>query len=179
MAGEFKADIERIRERARTEIEKGPITDSYGADHERVVEVLNEILATELVCVLRYKRHYYMAQGTHGRVAAQEFLEHANDEQGHADRVANRIVQLGGEPDFDPQGLATRSHADYVAGETLEEMIKEDLVAERIAIASYSEIVRWLGDGDTTTRRLIEDILEVEEEHADDLVDLLQRFGQH
>ena len=174
MPGEFKADIQLIRERARAEIEKGPITDAYGADRERVIEVLNEALATELVCVLRYKRHYFMAQGAHAANAAAEFLEHANDEQIHADRIAGRIVQLDGEPDFNPEGLSTRAHADYVAGETLEEMIREDLVAERIAISSYSEIVRWLGNDDPTTRRLMEEILAVEEEHADDLLTLLQ-----
>ena len=175
MPGEFKADIELIRSRARAEIDKGPITDAYGADRLRVIEVLNEALATELVCVLRYKRHYFMAQGLHAQTAAAEFLEHATDEQQHADRIAARIVQLDGQPDFDPAGLATRSHADYVAGDSLEEMIREDLIAERIAISSYHEIVRWLGDDDPTTRRLMEEILQVEEEHADDLLSLLQK----
>ena len=176
MAGEFTADIERIRQEARDHIEQGPITDTYGADRARVVEVLNTVLATELVCVLRYKRHYYMASGLNAAPVAAEFLQHANDEQGHADQVAMRITQLDGEPDFNPQGLADRSHADYVEGDTLVDMVKEDLVAERIAIASYQEIVRWLGDGDPTTRNLIESILAVEEEHADDLLSIIKEI---
>jgi bacterioferritin len=138
-----------------------------------VIAVLNEVLATELVCVLRYKRHYYMASGIHAEPVAQEFLQHANDEQGHADQVAERITQLQGEPNFNPEGLATRSHSEYVEGGSLVDMIREDLVAERIAVESYSEIVRWLGNDDPTTRSLIEDILKKEEEHADDLVKLL------
>ena len=176
MAGEFTADIERIRQEARDHIEQGPITDTYGADRGRVVDVLNTVLATELVCVLRYKRHYYMASGLSAAPVAAEFLQHANDEQGHADQVAMRITQLDGEPDFNPQGLADRSHADYVEGDTLLDMVKEDLVAERIAIASYQEIVRWLGDGDPTTRNLIESILAVEEEHADDLLSIIKEI---
>lgn len=175
MPGEFKADMETIRERARSEMSRGAITDSYGADVERVIDVLNEVLATELVCVLRYKRHYYMADGVKAEVAKAEFLEHANEEQQHADRVAERITQLGGAPDFNPEGLATRAHADYSEGTDIVDMIKEDLVAERIAISTYQEIVRWLGDDDTTTRRLIEWILEQEEEHADDLISLLDK----
>lgn len=171
---EFLSDIETLRARARQQIEEGPITDSYGADRERVIMVLNEALATEIVCVLRYKRHFFMAQGINASNAATEFLQHATDEQGHADRIAARIVQLQGEPNFDPEGLTSRSHAEYVAGNDLVDMIKEDLVAERIAIASYNEIIRWLGDKDVTTRRLMEDILAVEEEHADDLLTLLQ-----
>ncbi|HEX9888239.1 MAG TPA: ferritin-like domain-containing protein [Nitriliruptorales bacterium] len=177
MPGEFKADMERIRERARAEMSKGPITDEYGADIERVIEVLNEVLATELVCVLRYKRHYYMAEGIQAEVVKGEFLQHAIEEQQHADWAAERIVQLGGAPDLNPEGLATRAHADYVEGESLKEMIQEDLVAERIAISSYSEIIRWLGNDDTTTRRLIENILQQEEEHADDMLGLLERFN--
>lgn len=172
--GEFLTDIQTLRARAREQIEEGPITAAYGADRDRVVAVLNEALATELVCVLRYKRHFFMAQGINASNAATEFLQHATDEQGHADRIAARIVQLQGEPNFNPEGLATRSHAEYVEGSDLVDMIKEDLVAERIAIASYNEIIRWLGDKDVTTRRLIEDILAVEEEHADDLLTLLQ-----
>lgn len=177
MPGEFTADMQKIRERARSEMSKGPITDSYGADRERVIELLNEVLATEFVCVLRYKRHYYMAAGIHAEVAKGEFLEHANEEQQHADWVAERIVQLGGAPDFSPEGLATRAHADYVEGESLKEMIEENLVAERIAISTYSEIVRWLGNEDPTTRRLLENILEQEEDHADDMLGLLDRVG--
>ena len=140
---------------------------------EQVVKVLNDALATEIVCVLRYRRHYYMAQGIHSESVKAEFLEHANEEQAHADRIAERIVQLGGAPDLSPEGLASRSHAQYVEGRTLREMIVEDLVAERIAIDSYREIAQWLGDRDSTTRKLMEEILAAEEEHADDLVSLL------
>lgn len=176
MAGEFTADMQEIRERARSEMSKGPITDSYGADVERVVQLLNEVLATETVCVLRYKRHYFMADGIMAEVVKAEFLQHATEEQQHADWVAERIVQLGGAPDFNPEGLAARAHADYVEGESLREMIEENLVAERIAVSTYSEIVRWLGNDDPTTRRLMESILEEEEHHADDMLGLLQRI---
>ena len=174
--GDFLTDVKTLRERARQQIEHGPITDAYGADRERVIQVLNEALATELVCVLRYKRHYFTAQGLNATAAAAEFLQHATDELGHADLLAGRITQLQGEPDFNPDILSKRSHAEYVEGANLLDMVKEDLVAERIAIASYSEIVRWLGDNDTTTRRVIEQILEVEEEHADDLIKLLEEL---
>jgi len=173
---EFLSDIEAIRARAREHIEQGPITESYGADRKRVIDVLNEVLATELVCVLRYKRHYYTATGINSGPVAAEFLEHANEEQQHADMVAHRIVQLGGEPDFSPEGLATRSHSEYDASSDLLQMVREDLVAERVAITSYQEIVRWLSDGDPTTRRVIEEILEQEEEHADDLLTIIQRM---
>ena len=139
--------------------------------------MLNEALATELVCVLRYKRHYYMAEGINSASVAAEFLAHAAEEQGHADQIAARIVQLQGEPDFDPSTLAQRSHAEYAPGKDLIDMIKEDLVAERVAIMSYSEIARWLGDKDVTSRRMIEGILAVEEEHADDLLTFLKQFG--
>ena len=171
--GYFISDIEEIRRRARTHIERGAITEGYKADRETVIRILNEALATEIVCVLRYKRHYFMATGIHAQAVAQEFLEHANDEQGHADRIAGRITQIGGAPNFNPEGLASRSHAQYVEGETLVDMIREDLIAERIAIESYGEIVRFLGDNDITSRRLMEAILANEEEHADDLRDLL------
>lgn len=174
--GSFLTDITTLRQRARAQIEQGPITAAYGADRERVVQVLNEALATEIVCVLRYKRHYYMAQGINAGPVAAEFLQHANEELGHADQIALRITQLQGEPNFSPDGLASRSHAEYVEGETLRDMITEDLVAERVAIESYSEIIRWLGTSDTTTRRLMEDILAVEEEHADDLLSLLEEI---
>lgn len=174
----FKADIEAIRKRARDKMEEGAVTASYGADREKVVEVLNEVLATEIVCTLRYKNHYYMAQGIHAQSVAAEFLEHANQEQGHADMVAKRITELNGRPNYNPDGLSTRSHAQYEEGDTLEDMIREDLVAERIAIATYSEIVRWLGNDDPTTRRMIEEILAVEEEHADDLANLLGHLGR-
>lgn len=174
----FKADIEEIRRRAMEKMDDGAVTASYKADRERVVEVLNEVLATETVCVLRYKNHYYMAQGIHGQSVETEFLEHANEEQDHADRVAKRITELGGTPNLNPEGLATRSHAQYGSAETLQEMIKEDLIAERIAIATYSEIVRWLGNDDPTTRRLIEELLAKEEEHADDMAKLMTRVGK-
>lgn len=171
--GYFISDIEEIRRRARSHIEDGAITAGYKADRETVIRILNEALATEIVCVLRYKRHYFMATGIHAQAVAEEFLEHANDEQGHADRIAGRITQIGGAPNFNPEGLASRSHAQYVEGETLVDMIREDLIAERIAIESYGEIIRYLGDGDVTSRRLMEEILANEEEHADDLRDLL------
>lgn len=174
---EFLTDVETLRKRAREHIELGPITDAYGADRERVIDVLNEVLATELVCVLRYKRHYYTATGINAAPVAQEFLQHANEEQQHADMVAQRIVQLNGEPDFSPEGLASRSHSQYDSSTELLAMVREDLVAERVAIASYQEIVRWLGNDDPTTRRVIESILAVEEEHADDLLNILQDMG--
>lgn len=170
----FLTDIRTIRERAREHMDRGAVTAGYKADRSKVVEVLNEVLATEVVCHLRYKRHYFMANGLNAGNVAAEFLEHANEELQHADQVAKRIVELRGEPDFSPHGLATRSHAEYREGDSLVDMIQEDLVAERIAIQTYSEIVRWLGNDDPTTRRLIESILEVEEEHADDLVSLLE-----
>jgi bacterioferritin len=173
---EFALDLEKIRADARKEIDKGAITSGYGLDQQRVIDVLNDVLATELVCVLRYKRHYYTAQGVHGPTVAAEFLEHAADEQRHADLAAERISQLGGEPDFNPAVLAARSHTEYAPGTDLRDMIAEDLVAERIAIASYAEIARWLGDGDPTTRRLIEQLLADEEEHANDLRDLMERL---
>jgi bacterioferritin len=174
---DFLTDIQTLRQRARDKIELGPVTSAYGADRERVVEVLNEALATEVVCYLRYKRHYFMAQGINAGPVAAEFLEHANQELGHADQIAMRITQLQGEPNFNPDGITGRSHAEYVEGDNLVDMIKEDLVAERIAIESYSEIARWLGDKDPTTRRLMEEILAVEEEHADDLLSLLEEMG--
>jgi bacterioferritin len=174
---EFLTDIETLRARARQNIEQGPITEAYGADRDRVIDVLNEVLATELVCVLRYKRHYYTATGLSAAPVAAEFLQHANEEQAHADQIALRITQLGGEPNFDPEGLATRSHAEYDASSNLLDMVREDLIAERVAIVSYNEIVRWLGDKDPTTRRMIEDILAVEEEHADDLLSILEEMN--
>src|SRR6266850_732890 len=173
----FLTDIKTLRERARKHIENGAVTEGYKADRGTVVKLLNEALATELICVLRYKRHYFMAAGINAQSVAAEFLEHANEEQGHADQIAARIVQLGGAPDFSPQGLATRSHAEYVEGTSLVDMIKEDLVAERIAIDSYREMVTYVGTDDPTTRRMLEGILAMEEEHADDLVSLLQGFG--
>ena len=174
----FLTDIKTLRERARRHIERGAVTEGYSADRETVIKLLNEALATEIVCVLRYKRHYFMASGIHAEGVAAEFLEHANDEQGHADQIAARIVQLGGEPNFNPDGLLTRSHAEYVEGETLVDMIKEDLVAERIASDSYRDMINYFGNDDPTTRRLMESILAVEEEHADDLVNLLSELGK-
>ena len=173
----FLTDIKTLRERARQHIENGAVTQGYTADRETVVKLLNEALATEIVCVLRYKRHHYMASGIHAESVAAEFLEHANEEQGHADSIAQRIVQLKGEPNFNPDGLLSRSHAEYVEGTTLTDMIKEDLVAERIAIDSYREMISYLGNDDPTSRRLMEEILAVEEEHADDLVNLLETMG--
>jgi bacterioferritin len=167
-------DVKTLRARARRDIDQGAITQSYGADRETVLRLLNEALATELVCVLRYRRHYFMASGLDADAVAAEFLAHANEEQGHADQIAARIVQLNGEPDFDPSGLAARSHAEYVAGKDLVDMIKEDLVAERIAIDSYREMINYVGDRDTTTKRMLEGILAVEEEHAEDLQSLIQ-----
>jgi bacterioferritin len=167
------SSVTELRERARRNVENGAVTESYSADIETVIRLLNESLATELVCVLRYKRHYFMAKGVKAHVAAEEFLEHATQEAQHADKLAERIVQLGGEPEFNPDLLSKNSHAQYVAGNTLKEMVTEDLVAERIAIDSYREIIQYIGDKDPTTRRLFEEILEQEEEHADDMADLL------
>jgi len=172
----FLTDIKTLRERARKHIENGAVTEGYKADRGTVVKLLNEALATELVCVLRYKRHYFMAAGINAESVAAEFLQHANEEQGHADLIARRIVQLKGEPDFNPEGLLTRSHAEYVEGDTLTDMIKEDLVAERIAIDSYRDMVNYFGTADPTTRRMVEGILAMEEEHADDLVNLLEKM---
>jgi bacterioferritin len=174
----FLTDIKTLRKRARQHIEQGAITEGYSADRKTVIKVLNEALATEIVCVLRYRRHYFMASGIHAESVAAEFLQHSNEEQGHADQIAQRIVQLGGEPNFNPEGLLTRSHAEYEEGDTLINMIKEDLVAERIAIDSYREIIQYLGNDDPTTRRMMEGILAMEEEHADDLVSLLNEMGK-
>ena len=174
----FLTDVLELRKRARHHIEEGAVTDAYRGDRQTVIKILNEALATELVCVLRYKRHYFMAQGIHAEPIAQEFLQHATEEQGHADEIANRIVQLGGSPNFNPEGMLMRSHSEYVEGSTLVEMIKEDLVAERIAIDSYTEIIRYIGDNDYTTRRMLEGILAVEEEHADDLASFLADLDQ-
>jgi len=169
----FLSDVTELRRRARQHIEDGAVTGAYRGNRETVVNLLNEALATEIVCVLRYKRHYFMAQGIHSDPIASEFLQHANEEQGHADQLAGRIVQLGGAPNLNPDGLLTRSHSEYVEGQTLLDMIKEDLVAERVAIDSYTEMIRYIGDDDITTRRMLESILAVEEEHADDLSSFL------
>lgn len=172
----FLSDVQELRRRARQNIDRGAVTDSYRGDPKVACDILNAALATEIVCVLRYKRHFFMAKGLNKDAVAQEFLEHANDEQGHADRIAERITQLGGAPDLNPAGLATRSHSEYVEGDTLVDMIREDLIAERVAIESYTEIVRYFKDNDPTTRRLMESILEKEEEHANDMQDLIDRL---
>ena len=167
-------DVQAIRDRARQHIEEGALTADYKGDPKVVVKLLNEALATEIVCVLRYKRHYFMAQGMNAESVKSEFLTHADEEQGHADELAERIVQLGGEPNLSPDGLSSRSHSEYVEGENLQDMIKEDLVAERIAIESYRDMIGFVGNNDPTTRRLLESILMKEEEHAEDLVSLLK-----
>jgi bacterioferritin len=174
----FISDIEEIRRRAREHVRNGAVTDGYSADRPTVLKLLNEALATEIVCVLRYKYHYYMASGIHAKSIAAEFLEHANEEQGHADMIADRITQLGGAPNLSPEGMLTRSHSEYVEGDNLVEMIEENLVAERIAIDSYREIIQYLGNDDPTTRRMMEDILAMEEEHAEDLGTMLEDLGK-
>jgi bacterioferritin len=172
----FLTDVKTLRERARRHIRDGAVTEAYGGDVETACKVLNAALATEIVCVLRYKRHYFMATGIHAGPVKSEFLEHAAEEQAHADRIAERIVQLGGSPNFSPEGLLSRSHSEYVEGTTLIDMITEDLVAERVAIDSYREIATYFADFDTTTRKMIEEIQASEEEHADDLAELLERL---
>ena len=167
-------DVATLRSRARQNVENGAVTEGYDADREEIIRLLNASLATELVCVLRYKRHYFMASGVKAQIAAEEFLEHATQEAEHADKLAERIVQLGGEPEFNPDLLSKNAHAQYVAGNTLKEMVYEDLVAERIAVDSYREIIQYIGDKDPTTRRLFEEILAQEEEHADDMADILE-----
>ena len=173
----FLTDIKTLRRRAREHIHRGAITAGYKADRETVLKLLNEALATEIVCVLRYKYHYYMASGINAKSIADELLQHANEEQGHADLISQRITQLEGAPNLSPDGLLTRSHSEYVEGDDLVDMIKEDLVAERIAIESYSEMIRYIGDGDPTTRRMMEEILAMEEEHAEDLSTMLADLG--
>ncbi|HEY0879236.1 MAG TPA: ferritin-like domain-containing protein [Zeimonas sp.] len=173
----FLTDIKTLRERARENMERGAVTKGYGADVHAVIDILNTALATELVCVLRYKRHYFMAQGIASEAVKAEFLEHADEEQAHADQICERIVQLGGEPDLNPDTFSSRSHSQYVEADGLVDMIREDLVAERIAIDSYREIVQWLADRDPTTRRVMEEILAKEEEHAEDLSSMLQDIG--
>ena len=169
----FMTDINIIRERARREIQEGAVTQDYSLNKEQAVKILNEALATEIVCVLRYRFHYFMASGIHKEGAAAEFLEHSNEEQRHADMIAERIKQLGGKPEMNPAVVATASHSEYVEGTSLEDMLREDLVAERIAIQTYREIIKFFGEQDPTSRRMMEEILAVEEEHADDIADLL------
>jgi bacterioferritin len=178
-SGPFISDIKEIRRRARQHMERGAVTEGYQVDRETAVKLLNEALATEIVCVLRYKRHYFAATGINAEGVKAEFLEHAADEQQHADQIAERITQLDGEPNFNPDGMLTRSHSEYVEGTSLVDMIKEDLVAERIAIDSYSEMIRFFGNGDPTSRRMLEEILAKEEEHANDLADLLRNMDAH
>ena len=170
----FLTDIKELQRRAREHVERGAVTPAYRGDVETAVKLLNEALATEIVCVLRYRRHHYMAAGIHSQAVADEFMEHAREEQQHADWIAERIRQLGGAPNFNPEGLLTRSHAQYAEGNSLLDMIKEDLIAERIAIESYMELIRYFGDNDPTSRRLMEEVLEQEEEHADDMATLLE-----
>jgi bacterioferritin len=174
----FLTDIKTVRERARQHIKDGAVTGSYGGDTQLACKLLNEALATELVCVLRYKRHFFMAKGLGSGPVKAEFQQHAAEEQGHADRIAERIVQLGGEPNFSPDGLLSRSHSEYAEGQSLTDMIKEDLIAERIAVDTYREVAAWFASFDSTTRRMLEDIQAVEEEHADDLAELLEHFPE-
>ena len=170
-------DSRTLRDRARQHLERGAVTPGYNADRATVIKLLNGALATELVCVLRYRRHHFMASGLNAQSVAQEFLQHANEEQAHADQIAQRIVPIGGEPDFSPESLLTRSHSQYIEGVTLIEMIEEDLIAERVAIDSYREGIAYLANNDTTTRRMLEEILASEEEHADELASLLKELG--
>jgi len=170
-------DVKTLRDRARQGIKNGAMTRGYKAKAETVVTLLNEALATEIVCVLRYKRHYFMASGISSLGVKAEFLQHANEEQVHADQLAERIVQLGGEPNLSPEGLLNRSHSEYVEGKSLVEMITEDLIAERIAIDSYREMIAYVGTDDPTTRQVLEGILAQEEEHAEDLASLLNELG--
>lgn len=174
----FVTNIKLIRSRARSQMENGAVTEGYSADREKVIKILNEALATEIVCYLRYSYHYYKATGIHAKSVAAEFLEHAEQELGHANKIAERITQLNGNPDFSPMGLQDRSHAEYVEGRDLAEMIEEDLVAERIAIDTYREIIQYLGNDDPTSRRMMEEILATEEEHAEDMHTLLEEFGK-
>lgn len=174
----FLSDIQTLRRRAREHIERGAVTDTYTLDRETVLKLLNEALATEIVCVLRYRAHHYLATGINAKSVAAEFLEHANEEQEHADRIAERITQLDGTPNFSPEGLSSRSHSEFQVGDNLAEMIEENLVAERIAIDSYREIIQYLGNADSTTRRMLEEILAVEEEHAEDMKTLMEDFGK-
>lgn len=173
-AGAVLSDIASLRQRARQHLDEGAVTRGYSADRKAVINWLNGALATELVCVLRYKRHYFMAKGIHSDSVKAEFLAHASEEMAHADLIAKRIVELGGEPDFSPDGLSARSHAEYVEGNSLDSMITEDLVAERVAIESYREMIVYLAEHDPSTQQMLREILASEEEHAEDLASLLQ-----
>lgn len=173
MNNDFVNDMMELRRRARVHVEDGAVTEGYQADRDIVVKLLNDALATEIVCVLRYRRHYFMAKGKSAEPIAQEFFEHANEELAHADKLAHRIAQLGGEPNLNPDGLSKRSHSEYVEVDKLDDMILENLIAERIAIDTYRQIIEYIADTDPTTRRLLEEILANEEEHADELANLL------
>ncbi len=173
---QFEIDVDSIRKRARQHIEDGAVTAGYQGNRETVIKILNEALATEIVCVLRYRRHYFTAKGIHSEAVAAEFMQHSTEEQEHADKIAERITQLGGEPNFNPEGILERSHSEYVEGFSLLDMIREDLVAERIAIDTYKELINYVKDSDSTTRRVFEEILAAEEEHADELADLIATF---
>jgi bacterioferritin len=173
----FLSDVKTLRANAKKNIKKGPITDAYGADLPKVIDVLNQSLATEIICVLRYQQHHFAARGLESEAIAAEFLEHAREEQGHAELLATRISQLGGEPDFNPATVTGRAHSEYKTAKSLKEMVRENLIAERIAVASYTEIIEWLGTADPTTRRMLEEILAKEEEHAEDMANLLERDG--
>ena len=171
----LELDKEKLKAAANIDITDGPVTPSFGPHRDAIVKLLNDALATELVCVLRYKRHHFTATGVSSPAIAEEFLVHANEESAHADLIAERIVQLGGEPDFNPSSLQGRSHADYDDSKELQDMIRANLVAERIAVESYRQMIRIIGDKDPTTRRMLEGVLAQEEEHADELTDWLQR----
>ena len=173
MSSHFVSNLSEIRRRARQHVLEGAVTSGYQADREKVIDLLNEALATEIVCLLRYKQHYFLARGIQAEPVAQEFAEHAAEEQAHADRIAQRITQLGGIPDFNPSGLAARSSSEYAEGGSLVQMIEDNLVAERIAIDIYHQSIKFIGEKDSTTRRMLEDILAAEEEHANELADLL------
>ena len=174
----FIQDMESRREQARKHMMNGAVTEDFTQDRETIIKLLNEALATELICVLRYKTHYYTANGKGTKVAAAEFWEHAQEEQEHADQLAERIAQLGGTPNMNPETLTDNAHSDYHCGGDTLEMLKEDLIAERIAISSYRELIAYIGDKDPTTRRILEDLLAQEEEHADDLVDIIEHIAE-
>ncbi|MFC6238894.1 ferritin-like domain-containing protein [Longivirga aurantiaca] len=172
-AEDFIRDVEALRTQARENLDRGAVSAAYGADLERVVQMLQTALATELVCVLRYRQHHYAATGMDAEPIAAEFLAHSEEELGHAGLIAARISQLGSNPDFSPSTLEGRAHSEYVEADSLRAMVTENLVAERVAVAAYTDIIEWLGSSDPTTRRMLEQILAVEEEHADDLASML------
>lgn len=172
----FTKDMSTHREQAQRHMMNGAVTEDFTADREVILKLLNEALATELICVMRYKVHYHTANGRGTKLAEDEFLEHAQQEQEHADKIAERIAQLGGEPDFNPNTLTERAHSEYHSGGDTLAMLKEDLIAERIAISTYRDMIVFIGDKDPTTRRILEDVLAQEEEHADDLVALIENI---